>query len=348
MPGAAENMTLAADTDPSPTLEDKITMLEDLFPDTPPEHDAVNMYKTNNGSKKILFCGGDFVREVGRTISKMSTDNKGRLMKIPWMKCELKLMESSESGYPSTPYYDEMLTMITECCKENYPEVRDQYVMTRENGQRMMFNPFKAIDVVAKHWRKPHGPSKKAVQAFRDLPWANATVSKWDRQIDSTRKSRSVSRMAKIRFLCIFYPKEQPGWLDEIPIFLHTNEVWIFKPVQWLDDIVNVWLGGKSPVALTMEEKETLEKLPWVLPWVERVRQKRLKKRKHNESVAADTPCSNAPSKGGSEYHSLPDTDEYDEYDTEVDHKINGWCEAGSSQDTAIPDALAQSDDEQD
>jgi hypothetical protein len=120
--------------------------------------------------------------------------------------------------------------------------------------------------------------------------------------------------------------------------------VWIFKPVQWLDDIVNVWLGGKSPVGLTTEEKETLEKLPWVLPWVERVRQKRLKKRKHNESVAADTPCSNAPSDGDSEYHSLLDDDEYD---AEADHAIDG-CEAGSSQDTAVPDALAQSDDEQD
>ena len=150
-----------------------------------------------------------------------------------------------------------------------------------------MFNPFSAIDVIAKNWRKPHGPSSKAIQDFRNLSWAKLTIAKWDRQIDSTRKSRSVSRMAKIRLLCIFYPKEQPGWLDEIPITLHTNEVWIFTPVQWLDDIVNVWLGGKSAVALTTEEKETLEKLPWVLPWVERVRVKRLKKRR-----ISDTPCS--------------------------------------------------------
>tara|TARA_B110001450_G_scaffold32672_1_gene28313 strand:+ start:877 stop:1305 length:429 start_codon:yes stop_codon:yes gene_type:complete len=117
----------------------------------------------------------------------------------------------------------------------------------------------------------------------RNTKSEKANVAKSDGHIDSTRKSRSVSRMAKIKLLCIFYPKEQPGWLDEIPVIIDNNSVWIFKPVQWLDDICDVWLGGKSSVRMTMEEKNAMETMEWVLPWVESVRQKRLTKRKRRQ-----------------------------------------------------------------
>ena len=76
-------MTLAADGVATPTVDEKITMLEDLFPDYPPEHNAINVYKPNRdntNAKNVYFCGGEFVREVGREIESMTTGQKERLL----------------------------------------------------------------------------------------------------------------------------------------------------------------------------------------------------------------------------------------------------------------------------
>ena len=53
------------------------------------------------------------------------------------------------------------------------------------------------------------------------------------------------------------------------------NTLWVFKPVEWLDDLTNNWLEGNASVLLTEEERIAMEKMLWVKPWLLRVEQKR-------------------------------------------------------------------------
>ena len=100
----------------------------------------------------------------------------------------------------------------------------------------------------------------------------------------SACKARSIPRMANIKILCIFYPKTQPGWKDEIPVAISGgSDVWLFKPVRWLDDVKDFWLGGGRTVCLTQAEKQMIENLPWFLPWLGKIQDKRQKKRKREE-----------------------------------------------------------------
>ena len=173
--------------------------------------------------------------------------------------------------------------MLSECCTRHYPLPSDEFVVKRRDGKRILFRPFRAVDILARHWRKPRGPSSKGMEVFASLSWTGSTIAEWNTRIETVRKSRSVSRKVKVKLLSIFNPVHRPSWKDAIPIRLTTGDVWVFKPVQWMDDITNVWLGGKISVRLTDEERLQLESLPWFRIWIDSVREKREKRRKRRE-----------------------------------------------------------------
>lgn len=114
------------------------------------------------------------------------------------------------------------------------------------------------------------------------LPWAPAWAEVFLKQADYARNVRMVTPEAKVTMMRIFYPYYEPSRRDEIPVRLDNGDVWTFRPMQWLEDVANSWLGGHGAVALTQEEIQQMETLPWVLPWVDSIRERRARrKRKH-------------------------------------------------------------------
>eukprot|EP00966_Prymnesium_polylepis_P227951 5274784-Prymnesium_polylepis.2 len=153
-------------------------------------------------------------------------------------------------------------------------------VESTDNGRRMCFQPAQALEKLAASWNKPYGPSAASKKKMLGLSWAHEWADVFVKRSDYVRNVRMVTREAKITMLRIFCPFHPPSWRDEIPMRLDNGEVWVFKPVQWLDDVANTWLGGRSAVALTDDEKKQMETLPWVLPWVERIRERRAKRKR--------------------------------------------------------------------
>jgi len=94
---------------------------------------------------------------------------------------------------------------------------------------------------------------------------------------DTYRRTRSVSKKAKIKLLHIYYPKQPPTWLDEVPIIIEDNSVWVFRPTHFMDDIADSWLGGK--VVLSESEKQEMEKLSWFEKWLSNIANRRKRKR---------------------------------------------------------------------
>ncbi len=193
-------------------------------------------------------------------------------------------VESLEPTVPGprvvSPSYDEVVDLLVTWCPSERPGAAEQFVVTRYNGRRMFFQPARALDKLGAAWNKPFGPSVTSKKKMLGLPWAREWAEVFVKRADYVRNVRMVTREAKITMLRIFYPFDPPSWKDEIPMRLDNGEVWIFKPVQWLDDVANSWLGGKSAVALTDGEKKQMETLPWALPWVERIRERRAKRKR--------------------------------------------------------------------
>ena len=84
-----------------------------------------------------------------------------------------------------------------------------------------------------------------------------------------------VTKEAKIMMIRIFYPCTAPTWRDEHLVRVGEDSVWSFKPIQWVDDVSNMWLGGQLRVRLTAEEMLLLEQLPWFILLIEKKRAKR-------------------------------------------------------------------------
>lgn len=93
----------------------------------------------------------------------------------------------------------------------------------------------------------------------------------------SREHKRSVSKPAKIKLLQIYYPKQPPTWLDEVPVIIEDNSVWVFRPTNFMDDIADSWLGGKA--VLSENEKREMEKLAWFEGWLSRIANMRKRKR---------------------------------------------------------------------
>jgi len=198
----------------------------------------------------------------------------------------IKLSTSICDGQPNrrkviravAPSCDEIVKLIIDKCSTQPPRQVEGFVVERDNGHKFFFQPTRALRKMAYAWNKPHGPSESSKERFMQLPWATDWIDLFVKGANYTRHVRAVTKDAKIMLLRIFYPSDPPSWRDEIPIGLDNGDVWIFKPVQWLDDLSDSWLRGKSAVRLSDEEKKQLEALPWVMPWIERIRERRAKR----------------------------------------------------------------------
>lgn len=116
----------------------------------------------------------------------------------------------------------------------------------------------------------------------------------WEREsVKPPPRAIRVSTTAKVNLTVIFYPYQAPSWRDEIPVGV-DDDVWLFKPVQWLDDICEAWLCDNSNVRISKEDMGRLENLPWFTPWLNGLKAKRHRRMARAASEA--TPVADAES----------------------------------------------------
>lgn len=190
--------------------------------------------------------------------------------------------------------FAEMVDFMRDTWGEEPPEEHARHFCTRDNGSVVFFEPLKALKSLARKWKDPRGPTPLVKKEFCQLPWAQAWLERNNLGPSADgqhAKARMVSKDAKILMLRIFYPSQPPTWKDQHAIRVGSGEdmVWTFRPLQWLDDISNLWLGGdRRSVKLTDEEMKTLQQLPWFNPWLERLH---LKRKRREQKRFTDGTC---------------------------------------------------------
>lgn len=142
-------------------------------------------------------------------------------------------------------------------------------------NKTIMFHPAMSLNQLAAMWNTARGPSEENKKRFEGTEWGAKWVETNTEKTPRTPKPRKIPKSVKIKLLHVYYPKDPPTWKDEIPVTLEDNTIWVFKPIEWLDDVSNNWLGGRASVMLTEEERLAMEKMQWVRPWLDRVLQKR-------------------------------------------------------------------------
>lgn len=204
------------------------------------------------------------------------------------------------------PSHDDLVAMVMECCPNHAPLPGESHLMQMESGRRLMFEPVKAMEVIAERWYGDGSASQSAKRSLLKLPWAESWV-KTHAPVPKAAKpgsGRIVNKNAKITMLSTIYPGDKgPHARDEIPVEMDTG-VWVFRPVQWLDDVANNWLKDKSAVSLDENQKARLESLPWFRTWLQRLSDKRKRKRTrmemHQEALKSSEQVESAPDFGPS------------------------------------------------
>ena len=148
-------------------------------------------------------------------------------------------------------------------------------------GRSVVFEPLRALEHMGERWNDDNGPKLEVKKGFIKLPWAKEwLVSNLGPSHSGTVRSKSllITTPTKLAIISMFYPHEPPKSNDMHAIRISRSSVATFKPTQFLDNIVNCWLGGECHVRLTKEDKDAMEKLPWFESWIE----ERRKYRKHS------------------------------------------------------------------
>jgi hypothetical protein len=180
--------------------------------------------------------------------------------------------------------FDDMVDFLVEKCSDEAPKDNARFFCKREGGPQVFFEPKKALDSLARNWKASTGPSLATKKRFLQLYWAQAWLqsNSLSYKSDSQHtKARLVDKDAKILMMRIFYPCHAPTWKDQHVVRVGVGEdmVWAFRPLQWMDDISNLWLGGhRRSVKLSDEDMKVLETLPWFTPWLEKLRKKRMRR----------------------------------------------------------------------
>ena len=166
---------------------------------------------------------------------------------------------------------------------ENYED------LTEEQTRRLASIPWFRECFLRTVARTSEGPRPETKDHIMRVPRDERCVDVYASRVNTTRSKRTVTKHAKIRLLQIFYPKEPPTWRDELPIILEDNNVWIYRPTHFMDDIASSWLGGKA--VLSESEQREMEKLSWFETWLDNIasRRKRKKCELSNEAVYEST-----------------------------------------------------------
>lgn len=222
------------------------------------------------------------------------------LMELEWFSC---CMTTSLKASPKAVMtYEKAIALLVKYCPRRAPTKDDTPVVVRDvDGRVFLFSGFEALCLVEQAWQMRAGPSVNSKRALLDLSWGGS----WARGIAKPRGHVSrISNETKIQLLELFYgPFVTPTWKDEIPLGISSsqgaaaggggswNDLWLFKPLQWLDDVCNAWLEKDSTVRITRDEMDRLDRLPW---FRERINRLHALRSKREELAQASAPARTA------------------------------------------------------
>jgi hypothetical protein len=256
------------------SVSDRAELLVSLFP-----HEAPPRVNVGDNQSDVNRAVWTLLNEIDNDPQMLSVSQMLTLSKAEWFKDFFTNAMLRANRKIKEISFSDMVYLLTQVCPEEPPSSDTQRAFVEDrHGRRVFFEPSRALESLAKFWEKEDGPSAEDKKLLATLPWGSTWISsacpgKSSKQ--SKSNARLVTKEAKLMMMRIFYPYKAPTWREEHPVRVGEDSVWIFKPVQWVDDVSNMWLGGELRVRLAQEEMTTLEQLPWFLPLIEQKRAKR-------------------------------------------------------------------------
>lgn len=231
------------------------------------------------GGELVPFDGYGTLKHALETYHMLPERHVTMLNTLAWFPMYADAVLLSNETNLSTVSADTIVNLIAFNFPLKVPELNDVISTTNSNNEKVLFYPLRALRRLSLCWNHKTGPSMQAKDLISRLPWfAQWKEAALQNKGRVARRARQVSKSSKVQMLQIFYPLLQPGWRDEIPMLLEDNSVWVFRPTQFLDDVSCVWLDGKS--VLSEEDKASLEKLPWLMPWIHSIAKKRIQRKR--------------------------------------------------------------------
>lgn len=253
-------------------VDDRVELLVRLFPHEPPP--KINKGDNQSDVTRLMWT---LLDDIDKNPQMLSASQMLALSKADWFKDYFTNAMLRKSGKVKDISFSDMVYLLTQVCPDEPPSSDTQRAFARgRDGRCVFFEPSKALESLAKYWDKEDGPSVEDKKLLSTLPWGSTWIaSACPGKLAKKSKARLVTKEAKLMMMRIFYPSKAPTWRDEHPVRVGEDSVWIFKPIQWVEDVSNMWLGGERRVRLTDDEMLLLEQLPWFLPLIEQKRAKR-------------------------------------------------------------------------
>ena len=274
---------------PAPIMEsmteDDVTEIVDLISVAYADKRPVLMEDAN--TKKAW----ELLRKVEKDPNILQAQHLLKLDKVEWFS-DFFTPIMMNTLYPSNgPHmtYSEMIQLLKKACPDVPPGEGQSMLTTTNNGHPIMFVPEKALAAITQSWFKDNGPSVHDKIMFETLlPWGRAWIAK--SSCFGTSKKRTVALKVsvanKIALLKIFHLHSAPTYKDYYPVTVGSDDVYIFRPSEWLGDIANNWFeGNRHSVKLSEAETKELEDIPWFKTWLSKIEKLRHNKRCRSDSM---------------------------------------------------------------
>jgi len=316
-------------------IDDRVKLLVTLFSHEPPPK-----IKKDDNQSDVTSAVWTLLDDIGKSPQMLSASQMLELSKVDWFKDYFanamlrkvgKVKDVSFSVSFSASFSDTVY-LLTQAFPYEPPSSDTQRAFAEgKDGRIIFFEPAKALESLARCWDKEDGPSVEDKKLLSTLPWGSTWIaSACPGKSSKQSKARLVTKEAKLLMMRIFYPYKAPTWIDAHPVRVGEDSVWIFKPIQWVDDVSNMWLGGERRVRLTEEEMLLLEQLPWFL----RLIKQKSAKRKSRDSKTGVEPHNAKYTK--TEHHDklMPAMGKSDEQDDNCGHFDHSFCLSGAEHES--------------
>lgn len=254
------------------SVDDRVELLVSLFPDESPPKINKENYQSD-----VTRAVWTLLDDIDNNPQMLSASQMLALSKADWFKDYFTNAMLRKVGNGKDISFADMVYLLAQVCPDEPPSSDTQRAFAKgRDDRRVFFEPAKALESLARCWEKEDGPSVEDKKLLSTLPWGSTWIaSACPGKSAKQSKARLVTKEAKLMMMRIFYPCKAPTWRDEHPVRVGEDSVWIFKPIQWVDDVSNMWLGGERRVRLSEEEMILLERLPWFSSLIEQKRTKR-------------------------------------------------------------------------
>ena len=302
------------------TLDDKIRLFVENCQEKKPPHRSKLPLTHPRSGESVLFMPGKFLNNL--TDALLSEKTRGldeehleALQELHWFDDWLvnlrKLRMVGKSG--GAPTLAEETRLLAAHCADKLPERGSVLEVKRDNGEKHLLNVHDVIEKIAINWHqesleefesrvlawknkgavgtmprrrtasKPRLIDNASMAAIERCAWFSAWHENAISRREVARLRKVVSKQTKIDTLCKNYAgKCKPMTSDCLNIEIDNEDVFLFYPITFLDDISDNWIrGGSRPnVVLDEAQKGQFERLPWFAQWLKSVEESRLRRRK--------------------------------------------------------------------